>query len=129
MQPVMKCIVCDYKDALSEGPFLCTRNYLLLVDLQTFQEPPQLLPGQGTDLRSVPWPLVSASVEPVVQEGHSIRLKIQNFNAVGFSPTEEKRCIFKRIHLKRTLQDPHQSIQGFPHIGPAGHNVEVPAAG
>lgn len=111
------------------GIFLCMFLFLFqgfgLVDIDTGHEPVKLSPGQISDLRVFPRPLVSAMhCQLFIDQYKTICIAVQGLDPVPASATEQKQRTGCRIQLQLFFHDCTKSVNRFAHIGVTADNVD-----
>ena len=97
----------------------------LLVDIDTGHEPVKLSPGQISDLRVFPRPLVSAMhCQLFIDQYKTICIAVQGLDPVPASATEQKQRTGCRIQLQLFFHDCTKSVNRFAHIGVTADNVD-----
>ena len=99
---------------------------LWLVDIQPAHQPVELLPGQVSDLRSLPGPAIASlySGEPLVDQDISVRFFQERLDAVRPPAAKQEERVPGGVHLKLVLNDGDQTIYGFAHVGVATDDVD-----
>ena len=96
-----------------------------LVDIDTGHEPVKLSPGQISDLRVFPRPLVSAMhCQLFIDQYKTICIAVQGLDPVPASATEQKQRTGCRIQLQLFFHDCTKSVNRFAHIGVTADNVD-----
>jgi hypothetical protein len=68
-----------------------------LVDVQTFQQPTELLEAQAQNFFFASESLVFPALQPLIQQNESVRIPIQSLEAIRPSATKQKQGISKGI--------------------------------
>ena len=97
------------------GIFLCMFLFLFqgfgLVDIDTGHEPVKLSPGQISDLRVFPRPLVSAMhCQLFIDQYKTICIAVQGLDPVPASATEQKQGIGNGVQFKLLLYNRRQAV-------------------
>lgn len=106
--------------------FWTSRAYRLgLLNVQPLHEPGELLPGQRLYLLGIPWPLVTAIVQSLVQQHKPVRFSQQSLQPVTPFATKQKQTAGIGVYPKVLLHEWHQTVQALTHIGIAADNVDL----
>ena len=96
-----------------------------LLDLQTFHEPSEFLPGDGTALFFRSGPLELTTFQPLIQKDETVTFPQQCFQTVIVFSAEQKQRWGERIQLKLLLDDSCQAVDGLSHVGITGCDINM----
>jgi len=88
-----------------------------LFNTESLKQPPKLLRRQLPGFRFLSWPLIPASLQPLVQKQEAITLKIQGFHAIAAPPAEQEKAPRARIQLEYLLHYRSEAIDLKAHVG------------
>ena len=60
--------------------------------------------------------MISALIQPVIKQCHSVRLEMQYLDSIRTPSTEKERCVRIGIKIIYTFYYTHQAIDGFAQI-------------
>ena len=94
---------------------------LRLLDIQPLHQPPVLLCRELPRLLTVPRPLETPALQPLIHQHKAVSLPVQPFDPVFPPSAEQKQCVLERIQMKSCLHHPRQPIDPSPQVCvPAG---------
>ena len=96
-----------------------------LLNIQPLHEPGELLPGQRLYFLGIPRPLVTAIVQPLVQQYKAVWFPQQRLQPVTAFAAEQKQAAGIGIYPKVLLHKRDQAVQSLAHIGVATDNIHV----
>ena len=96
-----------------------------LLNIQPLHEPGELLPGQRLYFPGIPRPLVTAIVQPLVQQYKAVWFPQQRLQPVTAFAAEQKQAAGIGIYPKVLLHKRDQAVQSLAHIGVATDNIHV----
>ena len=96
-----------------------------LLNIQPLHEPGELLPGQRLYFPGIPWPLVTAIVQPLIQQHKAVWFPQQRLQPVTAFAAEQKQAAGIGIYPKVLLHKRDQTVQSLAHIGVATDNIHV----
>ena len=105
--------------------FLFRFQSFWLVDIDTRHEPVKLSPGQISDFRLFPRPLVSSMYRQLfIDQYKTVSITEQGFDPVSASAAEQKQRTGCRIQFQLILHHGTETVNGFAHIGIAADNID-----
>lgn len=102
---------------LIKSTFPCRLDRVFLLDLKTFHQPPELLPGYGLEFVFCARPLKLSVLKSLVQEYESIVLPHESFDAVSLPATEQEQCRLEWVHVEVFMYQCDKTVYGLAHVG------------
>ena len=99
-----------------------------LIYLQALHQPPVLLRRELPRLLTVPWPLETSALQPLIQQHKPVFLPVQPFDPILTPPAEQKQRLLEWIQPELRLHQPRQPINPPPQIRVSAGQVYRAAA-